>query len=160
MKWLRGMPVFLALAGSALPSLADAGELLSIRGITLPEHGYVKAFRIETWGVMVLAVCRLPPGWTITAGKSADPSGILAGEASLGVTYLNGQNLDQFRKLFLIEVSDYRERELPIPNVPGGVYPATFSGKLVVGTYGNHDDAHEVAIMPANLFREPATQCP
>jgi hypothetical protein len=157
---LRSMPVFLALAGSALPSVADASELLSIRGIALPEHGYVEAFRIEIWGVKVLAVCHLPPGWTITAGKSADPSGILAGEASLGVTYLNSQNLDQLRKLFLIEVSDYQVRALPMPNVPGGVHPATFSGKLVVGTYGNHGDAHEVPIAPANLFREPATRCP
>lgn len=157
---LRSMPVLLALVGSALPSAADASELLSIRGITLPEHGYVKAFRIETWDVKVLAVCRLPGGWTITAGKSADPSGILAGEASLGVTWLNNQSLDQLRQLFLIEVSGYQERELPMPNVPGGVFPATFSGKLVVGTYGNHDDAHEVPITPANLFREPATRCP
>ena len=160
MKRLRSVPVFLALAGSALPALADPSELLSIRGITLPEHGYVKAFRIETWGVTVLAVCRLPPGWTITAGKSADPSGILAGEASLGSTYLNSQKPDQLHQLFLIEVSDYRERELAIPNVPGGVFPATFSGKLIIGTYGNHDDAHEVPIAPANLFREPATRCP
>jgi hypothetical protein len=160
MKLLCSMPVFLVLAGSALPALADPSELLSIRGITLPEHGYVEAFRIDTWSVRVLAVCRLPPGWTITAGKSADPSGILAGEASLGSTYLNNKNLDQLHQLFLIEVSDYRERELPMPNVPGGVHPATFSGKLVVGTYGTHDDAHEVSITPANLLREPATHCP
>src|ERR1039458_10782265 len=119
---LRSMPVLLALVGSALPSVADSSELLSIRGITLPEHGYVKAVRIETWDVKVLAVCRLPGGWTITAGKSADPSGILAGEASLGVTWLNNQSLDQLRQLFFIEGSGYQERELPMPNVLDGVY--------------------------------------
>jgi hypothetical protein len=141
----------------AHPALARS-ELLSIRGIALPENGYVAGFSIDLWSVEVLAVCHLPPGWTITAGKSADPSGVLSGKASLGVAFLNLSDLKQLDRLFLIEVEDYHAREKPLPN--GVVSPASFGGKLAIGTYGSDSAPHDIPIPQTNFVREPATRCP
>ena len=105
------------LAGAARPYCALGHELLSLRGIQLPAHGYISSFHIDTWGVTVLAVCHLPPGWTVTAGRSADPSGVLGGTASLGVTFLNSASLSEPDDLFLIEVSDYQPAEGGTPNI-------------------------------------------
>jgi hypothetical protein len=144
--------------GGGRGAVAGNTELLSIHNISLPNNGYIAGFQIDTWGVRVLAVCHLPSGWTITAGKSADPTGILSGEASLGVTDIADGNSAQLSELFLVEVEDDREREEPIPN---GVRPARFSGRLTVGTYGQHDpDWHDVPLTSANLTRDTATKCP
>jgi hypothetical protein len=43
------------------PAAAADRELLSIKGVTLPNHGYVSGFNIDTWGVRVISVCHLPP---------------------------------------------------------------------------------------------------
>lgn len=150
--------IFFALTMIGRPSAADDSELLSIRGVVLPQNGYVVGFTIKTWGVDVLAVCHFPPGWTITAGKSADPEGILAGGGSHGVTWLNAARIGELGQLFLIKVSDYRAHEAHSPNVDD---PATFSGKLLVGDYGNPEaDWREVSLLPANFVREPASRCP
>src|SRR5262249_49605429 len=77
----KGILIIAALVLATMrPVIADAGELLSVHGIALPENGFLFAFHIDTWGVRVLAVCHFPPGWTLSAGKSLDPSGILSGE--------------------------------------------------------------------------------
>jgi len=120
--------ILLALVMIATAPTARAKrELLSIGGVALPEKGYIAGFKIDTWGVEVLAVCHLPPGWTITAGKSADPTGLLAGEASLGVAFLDRSALKQLSQMFLIELEGpYQEESKPIPN---GEMPATFAGQ-------------------------------
>ena len=42
-----------------------------------------------------------------------------------------------------------------------GEMPATFAGKVLVGTYGPHElDAHEVPLKPTNFLRRPADRCP
>jgi len=150
----------LALAGAARSNQATANELLSIRGIGLAENGYISGFHVDTWGVRVLAVCHLPPGWTITAGNSADPSGVLEGTASLGVTFLNRHDVSQLDNLFLIDVVNYRPQEARLPNQPGLIHPASFRGKASIGVYGPDDTIHDVQLTPANLVREPASQCP
>jgi hypothetical protein len=153
--------VFIILIATAIAPAAHAKrELLSIRGIVLPEKCYVAGFKIDTWGVKALSVCHLPGGWTITAGKSADPSGTLAGEASLGVTFLGQSALKQLSQLFLIEIEGgFQEKAKPIP--AGGEFPATFTGKISVGTYGHGDgDIQEVLLAQTNLVREPAEHCP
>lgn len=158
MKSIRNAVFLLTLASVWTPAVASETEILSIQNINLPDNGYIQGFRIETWGVTVLAVCHFPPGWTIMAGTSADPTGILSGEASLGVTFIAKGHTKALSQLFLIQVEDYREREEPTPH---GILPPTFSGKVTVGTYGYHDpDWHDVQIMPTNLLREPANKCP
>jgi hypothetical protein len=156
LRWT--ISIVFAVALTAPIAIAADTELLSIVGINLPENGYVNEFNIETWGVEVLAVCRLPEGWTITAGKSADPSGILKGEASLGVTFLNQHRIGELRGLFLVHLESYQAEERVEPNV---VYPATFKGTISVGTYGGGDiGGREIRIAPTNLLRTPAARCP
>ncbi len=37
--------------------------LLSVDGLNVPDGGALAAFHIETWGVVPLAVCQVPPLW-------------------------------------------------------------------------------------------------
>ncbi len=151
--------VLLVLLGlSSMPAAAAERALLSIRGIVLPDNGYVGYFDVKTWGVKVISVCHLPPGWTMTAGKSADPSGVLSGQASLGVTFLNLTDLHELDGLFLIETDSYREKDQP--NQFGGNLPASFNGVVGIGTYGQHDlDVHDVPLTASNFVHEPAERC-
>jgi hypothetical protein len=159
--WSRTVSLLLVATLAIASQSARAGELLSIRGIALPENGYVAAFHIQTWGVTVVSVCRFPPGWTITAGRSADPTGVLNGEASLGVTFINKERLRDLDRLFLIEVEDYHAHAVSSGDNAGGFLPATFVGNVSVGTYGDEDlNWHDVPLTAANLVREPAARCP
>jgi hypothetical protein len=138
---------------------AKAGqiELLSITGIELPEGSYVAGFNVDTWGVEVLAVCRFPFGWTLTAGKSADPSGTLKGEASLGVTLLNRRSISELRNLFLVDIDGYQAETRFEGNTE---YPATFIGTITVGKYGDDSDPRAFPLSSTNFVRTAATRCP
>ena len=105
----------------------------------------------------VLEVCRVLPGWTITAGNGGDPSGVLAGEANIGVAFLDHAHVNELDKLFLVDVIDYRA----VDRRNGGTtYPASFSGTVSIGTYGNDTTTHKRRLKPASFVRTPADQCP
>ena len=155
-----GKAAISVLLGTSLSHGAAARELLSLNGIKLANKEYISGFRIETWGVRVFAVCRFPFGWTITAGQSADPSGVLEGAASLGVTFLNAWNADQLENLFLVDVSDYQPLDRQFKNQPGSLYPASFHGELLIGRYGTDPTIHHVTMANNNIVRRSASQCP
>lgn len=106
-------------------------QLLSFRDLPVPENGYLASFSIDTWTVRVLAVCHLPPGWTITAGMSANFSGVLSGHGSHGATFLSRDQLHRLDNMLLVEVTEYAAKEEVLPG--GGKRPASFDGRLDVG---------------------------
>jgi len=71
----------------------DLGQtyLVSIVDVPLAASESLAAFSFSTWGVTFDAVCHLPSGWTIKAGSSLTPEGILEGEGSLGTSWLPEQ---------------------------------------------------------------------
>lgn len=132
--------------------------LASVVGIALGPHEYVDGFRIDTWDVDFLAVCRLPPGWRIRAGRMASPDGVLAGEASHGVTFLDRMRLSELDDLALVRVLDPVQPE-EIRSA-GGIQPATFSGRATIGTYGDGEPRREQRLGAANIRLLPAARCP
>jgi hypothetical protein len=135
-----------ALLAGAPP--AAAFQLLSIRGIELKDNEYVAAFRIETWGVRVRAVCHIPTGWSIKIAGALDPSGTLTGGAAGGVAFLERGDLGALDRLFLIDDPDKD-------------VPRRLDGTVSIGTYGSHElDWREHKLLPASYVFEPGAACP
>ena len=137
-------------------------QLLSLTGIKLkafdgPGGEFVSAFEVNTWDVQVLAVCHIPPGWTVTAGRNADFDGILSGVASLGVAYINASQLSELDAIFLVRVGKYREHD--DGDCTKHCIPATFSGDVTVGTYGLDADS-KLRLRPSNIHLQDASKCP
>lgn len=142
------------LAGMFGPMPAHAAQLISISGLNLAEDEYIAAIDIRTWGVFVRAVCSIPPGWKITAGKEIDPGGEVSGSASGFVANLNRKQLAELENMFLIADPDpaYRPPSTAIP---------MFNGAISIGSYkkpeaGEHDKKLEVG----NFILTPAKGCP
>ena len=146
------------LAPTALAD--DHTELLSIHAV-IPPNQYIDRFDVVTWGVSILKVCRVLPGWTITAGTFGDPEGQLSGEAKIGVAYINSPS--SLTQLFLVRVHQYQREAKKSRVAPDGSYtihPASFSGKLEMGTYGDSPRLHKNALTAEDFVRTPATNCP
>jgi hypothetical protein len=153
------LPLFWATL-ALLPAASAGAEpertyLASVTGIALGPNEYVDAFAVNTWGVDFIAVCHIPPGWEVRAGRRASPDGVLAGRASHGVTFLGRAHLSQLGGLALIRLPG------PVQRTRIGDVPATFSGHAEIGTYGTDDDRHrQVRLSYANVRLVPATRCP
>lgn len=145
-----------ASAAAAPARVANAGGiyLASLTGIQLGPHDFVDAFHIETWGVDFLAVCHLPPGWWIRAGKSAAPDGDLDGEGSHGVTWLNRPRLRELEGLALIQLDG------PVQRDQRGSIPPTFRGHVQLGRYGTDERSRRMRLTAANIRLVPAARCP
>jgi hypothetical protein len=141
----------------ALPPKASADALVSLEGIELERDGYVSAFSIDTWDVRILAVCHLPLGWSITAGRNVGFDGHVAGEASGFALNLNAAQLGELRDLFLIETPDFAREKSPTE-------PPMFSGAITLGSYRNsgNPEANDqtVSLAESNIVLRPATECP
>ena len=122
-----------------------------LASITVPltPDDRLESFSFDTWGARILAVCHIPPGWRITAGGSAAPDGVIAGQASHGVTWLN----DTKPLENLVLVSLYGQ----VRQADEGNVPATFKGKAVLE---GSDHSREVALTHANIRLSPADRCP
>lgn len=132
--------------------------LASITGIKLGKDEFVDGFSIETWGVKERAVCHFPPGWSIDAGSSADPSGEIKGEASLGVTNLSPERLSELNGLVLITLSDtVQKKEIKTRDSD---HPATFKGRVNIGTYGFDNKTRKAPLTYRNIKLVPADRCP
>jgi hypothetical protein len=53
--------------------------LLSVVDVPLTANESIEKFTLSTWGVTFSAVCEIPSGWTIRAGGSLTPEGVLEG---------------------------------------------------------------------------------
>ena len=155
---MKVLPLLGLVAAFLLPTAARADQerifLASITGIELAETEYLDGFSIDTWWVEVLAVCHLPPGWEIRAGKQASPDGAIAGEASHGVTFLNRASLSELRGLALVRLQG------PVVRRREGNMPPTFSGRARIGRYGTDERRREQGLTAANVGLAPATRCP
>ena len=152
--------VFTTLLSSVSVQDRPRTYLASIVGLKLSENEYVDGFAIATWGVTLKAVCHFPPGWSIGAGSSADPSGEIKGEGSLGVTYLNQKDMSELTGLVLITLySPVQNRDLGREGGPVFV-PATFKGHASVGTYGEDGKTRKIRLDYQNMRLVPADRCP
>ena len=143
-----------------IPAAAMAGErprtyLLSIVNLPTADTQSVNAFKVETWGVESVSVCRIPAGWRITAGSSLTPNGTLAGEGGQGITWFNGHNPNALRSLVLVRLSGPVQRDDIRDGT--GVVPATFQGYATVST---DDGDRHVPLNYRNIVLTRASACP
>ena len=144
-------------APAASSALVDHPKsyLVSILNIPLMADDRITGFSIKTWGVTFKTVCHIPPGWTISAGGSATPEGQLAGDASLGVTWLESGSSPEFKKMVLVDLySPVQRRDV---RVQGGTRPATFKGYAHLW---NNDVERKVRLTWSNVELTPASRCP
>lgn len=161
---MKALALFPAIAAAAIAAAAPAVAeeertyIASVAGIALGPSEYVDGFTVDTWGVRVLAVCRIPPGWEIRAGRAASLDGVIAGRASHGVTFLNRARLSQLEGLALIRLDGpVQRREIRRGSIS---WPATFAGHAEIGTYGVDERRRRVRLADANIRLTPATRCP
>jgi hypothetical protein len=138
----------------AQPSAAAVRRLLlSVDGLILPKNKEIYAFRIETFGVDLLAVCSLPMGWELRSEKYEDPEGYMSGEADLHANRLRSTSM------YLVDVYDYRATTVRDGNTE---HPASFSGWVQIGSRERFGDWHgrKVTLRPNNFRLSDATRCP
>ena len=134
--------------------------LASITGIRLGANEFVDEFSVDTWGVIHRAVCHFPPGWFITAGSSADPTGLIKGQASLGVTYLNRNRLSELNGLMLVTLDGPVQRKDFGHDGTAVFVPATFKGYARIGRYGTDERRRKIRLTYRNIRLVPADRCP
>jgi hypothetical protein len=142
-------------------NFAWAGQtvLLSIKGPSLQEGQYVDKFEIDTWDVDILAVCKIPNHWIITAGDAYDLGGTLSGQSQGGTANLREFDLNRLNDLFLIVINEYQKFPRGNPNTD--YFPATFSGSVEIGTFAyNGDKMQQVPLKPEDFLWAPAQKCP
>jgi hypothetical protein len=156
---MAGLTIFPLLAlASAQPAPADERSyLVSLAGFPLAQGEYVDGFRIDTWGVDILAVCRMPAGWYLRAGRSAAPDGVIEGSASHGVTFLDSDRLHEMNGLALVRIEG-PVQAVDIP-VESGRIPPTFAGQVTIGSY-REGEGREAPITSGNVRLSPAERCP
>lgn len=128
--------------------------LLTLDGLSIPAGGALAAFRIDTWGVIPLAVCKVPPIWEIEEEKFMDPGGFLSGRSD---PY--HRTLTKLDRMFLVDVYNYQ----PLPKgdpKEGEYHPASFAGWYEVFD-GNGDIVRKHRVLHAGNFHlTPAPRCP
>ncbi|HJV42201.1 hypothetical protein [Caulobacter sp.] len=123
-----------------------ATELVSLAWTPSGSNQNLQAFDLEVSGLDVLAVCHVPPGWTINATGAGSGVTELKGQATVGAAFISLDDLQEVAGLFLVRAR---------PGEPVGV-----SGDLTMGTYGGDEGQTEIKASPALLRREPADRCP
>lgn len=127
--------------------------LLTVDGMSIPAGGALAAFRIDTWGVVPLAVCKVPPIWEIKAEKFMDPAGFLSGRSD---PY--HRTLTKLDQMFLVDVYEYQPLPKGDPN--GNYHPATFAGWFEVFDGSGDLVKKRRAFHPGNFHLTPAVRCP
>jgi hypothetical protein len=144
------LSALLAAAAPAAEEQEGSLYLLSIADIRIASEQRVTAFKIASWGVDWVALCRIPTGWRLRAGRNATPDGLFEGESTHGATRLGG--LEPLRRVALVRVwGSLQWRAKPLPD---GVVPATFAGTLSLS------GGREVGLTQSNLRLTPARACP
>jgi len=126
-------------------------QLLSLEALPLGQNEYLDRFEIETFGVEIVAVCRVPFGWEMAAGNDSSVTGAVTGQALVGVAGVspaNG-NLDTLGGLVLVKVGE-RDAGQPPP----------FAGRAVIAAYGDDEAERTAPLGQAQLRLKPAYRCP
>jgi hypothetical protein len=127
--------------------------LLTVDGLSIPAGGALAAFRIDTWGVIPLAVCKVPPLWEIKEERSMDSAGVLSGRSDQ-----IHRTLTKLDQMFLVDVYSYQP--LPKGDPKTEYHPASFAGWFEVFD-GNGDVLRKRRVFHAGNFHlTAAPRCP
>jgi hypothetical protein len=141
----------LLTAQAALGQIQRA--LLSVNGLSIPDGGAMAAFQIDTWGVIPLAVCQVPPLWELKEEKFMDSAAVFSGRSD---PY--HRTLMKLDRLFLVDVYSYQR--FPIGDPKGEYHPPSFDGWFTVFD-GNGDVIKKRRRFLARDFHlMPAARCP
>lgn len=131
--------------------------LVSIVDVPLEGNESIEGFTLSTWGAQFATVCQIPPGWTIKAGGSLTPEGVLEGEGSLGISWLAESSPPELREFVLVTLYGPVQRNaVSSPDGSGGV-PATFAGSAMISS---DDGEKQVPLTTDNVQLTPADRCP
>ena len=150
------LPLIL-LASAAVQADRPENYLVSVVDVPLEAGESIEAFTVATWGVTFQTVCAIPSGWTIKAGGSLTPEGVMEGEGSLGISWLPESSPPELKEFALVALyGPVANTALIDPDHSGGV-PATFSRSATVST---EDGEKRVALTAENIRLRPADRCP
>ena len=153
-----GASTLMLLTTPAYSSTAPRTYLASIQGVKLRPDEYVTGFSVDTWRVTFRAVCHIPPGWHVSAGRSAAPEGSFEGKGTHGISFLNRARLKELDGLTLITLSGpVQPRKIETAE---NLTPPTFDGKLTIGSYASLDRIRHIRLGSANIHLVPALRCP
>jgi hypothetical protein len=133
-----------AAAPSPSQSAVQPTELVSLAWRPSNANQNLQAFDLEVSGLDVLAVCHVPPGWTINATGAGEGVTALKGQATVGAAFVSLDDMQDIAGLFLVRA---RTGE-----------PLAVKGEITTGIYGG--DQTVVQASPALLRREAADRCP
>lgn len=133
-------------AAPATPSqtAAQPTELVSLAWRPANSNQNLQAFDLEISGLDVLAVCHVPPGWTINATGAGEGVTELKGQATVGAAFVSLDDMQDIAGLFLVRAR------------PSEAFAV--KGEITTGVYGG--DQTEIQATPALLRREAADRCP
>jgi hypothetical protein len=152
MRQLLSLAIFLLLA--PCEGFAQVQRvLISVDGLSVPNGGALAAFHIDTWGVVPLAVCKVPPQWELKQEKFMDSEGLLTG---LSDPY--HRTLRELNQLYLVDVYSYQP--LPKGNPKGEYHPASFAGWYTVFDGNGEVLKKRHTLGPHNFHLTPALRCP
>lgn len=150
------LPLILLASG---PAPADPPQtfLVSIIDVPLRPGESLEGFALSTWGATFNAVCRIPAGWTVTAGGSLSPEGVLEGEGGQGGSWLRETSPAALRDVALVTLSGPVRRDA-VRSVDGsGEVPATFAGTASIST---SDGDRQIPLTATNVRLTSADRCP
>lgn len=149
------LPLILLTSG---PVAAEAPQtyLVSVVDVPLQAGESLEGFALSTWGATFNAVCRIPTGWTMTAGGGLSPEGVLEGEGGQGGTWLRETSPAALRDVALITLSGPLRREATTSTDSGGEVPATFAGTATIATANGE---RQVPLTADNVRLTPAFRC-
>jgi hypothetical protein len=126
--------------------------LLTVDGLSIPTGGALAAFQIDTWGVVPLAVCKVPALWEIKEEKFMDSAGVLSGRSDPHRT------LTKLDQMFLVDVYSYQP--LPKGDPKGDYHPASFAGWFEVFDGQGNVLRKRRLFHAGNFHLTPAPRCP
>lgn len=142
---IRRLTLAALLCLAAAPG--QAAELLSIRGVTRTGE-VLSRFRLEIANASVVAVCRIPRGWSISATDIGNGNSSISGEAVPGAAPLRAAAGPVLEDMFLIDQ--------PEPTA----HPARFQGSATIGAQGSTQPPQGRPLDGGNIVLAPAERCP
>ena len=156
-------PLFVAWLALASCAAAQSGAngaeaprtyLVSLAGVAIGADERVERFQIDTWGIDILAICRIPPGWVIEGGRTAAADGVIRGKATHGITRLDRSAFAGLGGVALVRIDG------PVrggtQRTGAGSEIATFLGQVVV----QGPSGREIPLTLENIRLVPARGCP
>ena len=154
---MRRSLLLVAALGPLIAAKASLGQaqraLLSVDDVSIPAGGALAAFHIDTWGVIPLAVCQVPPLCDLRAEKFLDSAALLSGRSDP-----NFRTLSRLDKLFLVDVYSYQP--LPKGDPKGDYHPPSFAGWFTVFNGTGDVIKKRRVFQPTNFRLTPASRCP